>query len=91
MKQKFWTGDPKLGYAALGVWSFPANLKGCKEPVNLIERRGSIGGIQVRYFLALGMGKVAIVFTNRGNWEFGGVWQCSGFSYDCLNAALCID
>jgi len=59
--------------------------------VNLIARRGAIGGIQVRYFLAPRMGKVAIVFTNRGNWEFGEVWQGSGFSYDLLNATLCIN
>lgn len=24
-----WRGDPKLGYVALGVWSFPAPLTGC--------------------------------------------------------------
>ena len=59
--------------------------------MNLIERRGAIGGVQVRNFLAPGMGKVAIVFTNRGNVEFCGVWLGSGFSYDLLNATLCIN
>jgi CubicO group peptidase (beta-lactamase class C family) len=89
MKKQFWKGEPNLGYAALGVWSFPATLKGCKDPVDLVERRGAIGGVQVRNFLAPALGKALLVFTNRGDWEFGEVWQGNGFSYDLLNAALC--
>ncbi len=89
MKKQFWKGEPNLGYAALGVWSFPASLKGCKDAVELVERRGAIGGVQVRNFLAPQLGRALIVFTNRGDWEFGEVWQGKGFSHDLLNAALC--
>jgi CubicO group peptidase (beta-lactamase class C family) len=89
MKKQFWKGEPKLGYAALGVWSFPTSLKGCKDAVSLIERRGAIGGIQVRNFLAPQLGRALIVFTNLGDWDFGEVWQGNGFSYDLLNAAFC--
>lgn len=85
----FWKGEPKLGYAALGVWSFPASLKSCKEPVELIERRGAIGGIQVRNFLVPSKSRAVVVFTNHGNWEFGEVWQGKGFSHDLLDAVLC--
>jgi CubicO group peptidase (beta-lactamase class C family) len=88
-KKQFWKGEPNLGYAALGVWVFPATLKGCKDPVELIERRGAIGGVQVRNFLAPALGKALLVFTNRGEWAFGEVWQGKGFSYDLLTAALC--
>ncbi|MBC7625464.1 MAG: beta-lactamase family protein [Aeromicrobium sp.] len=88
-KKQFWKGEPNIGYAALGVWSFPATLKGCKEPVELIERRGAIGGVQVRNFLAPALGKVLLVLTNRGEWEFGEVWQGKGFSHDLLSATLC--
>lgn len=88
-KKQFWKGEPNLGYAALGVWSFPATIKGCKEPVELIERRGAIGGVQVRNFLAPALGRALVVFTNRGEWEFGEVWQGKGFSFDLLNAAFC--
>ena len=89
MKQQFWAGEPKLGYAALGVWSFPATLAGCKEPVDLIERRGEIGGVQVRNIIAPTLSRAVVVFTNRADWEFGEIWQGKGFSYDLLSAALC--
>jgi CubicO group peptidase (beta-lactamase class C family) len=89
MKREFWKGEPKLGYAALGVWSFPAPLKGCNEPVDLIERRGEIGGVQVRNIIAPKMRKAIVVFVNRADWEFGEIWQGSGFSHDLLSAALC--
>jgi D-alanyl-D-alanine carboxypeptidase len=89
MKRQFWKGEPKLGYAALGVWSFPAPLKGCKDPVDLIERRGEIGGVQVRNIIAPQMKKAIVVFVNRADWTFGEIWQGSGFSHDLLSAALC--
>jgi D-alanyl-D-alanine carboxypeptidase len=88
-KAQFWEGEPKLGYAALGVWSFPATLKGCSGPVQLIERRGGIGGVQVRNFLAPALGKVVVIFTNLAAWDFGEVWQGKGFSHEVLSAALC--
>jgi CubicO group peptidase (beta-lactamase class C family) len=89
MKRQFWAGNPKLGYVALGVWSFPARLKGCPDPVELIERRGEIGDIQVRNILAPKSSMAIVVFTNRGDWEFGEIWQGKGFSHDLLSAALC--
>jgi D-alanyl-D-alanine carboxypeptidase len=89
MKREFWKGDPKLGYAALGVWAFPAPLKGCKDPVDLIERRGEIGGVQVRNIIAPQLKKAVVVFVNRADWEFGEIWQGKGFSHDLLSAALC--
>jgi CubicO group peptidase (beta-lactamase class C family) len=91
MKAKFWAGDAKLGYAALGAWSFPATLNGCEQPVNLVERRGAIGGIQVRNILAPDKGRAVVVFTNRADWQFGEVWQGKGFSHELLSAALCGD
>jgi CubicO group peptidase (beta-lactamase class C family) len=84
-----WKGEAKYGYAGLGVWVFPATLKGCKEPVELIERRGAIGGVQVRNFLAPSRGRALVVFTNRGDWEFGEVWQGKGMSYEVLSAVMC--
>ena len=88
-KEQFWAGNPKLGYVALGVWSFPATLKGCKGAVELIERRGAISGIQVRNIIAPKLSRALVVFTNRGDWEFGEIWQGKGFSYELLSAALC--
>ncbi len=87
--ETMWKGEPKLGYAALGAWSFEVPLKNCTGDVALVERRGEIGGIQVRNILAPKLGRAVIVFTNSSAVEFGEIWQGSGFSYDVLSAALC--
>lgn len=84
-----WAGEPKWGYVALGAWGYPATLAGCARPVQLVERRGDVGGIQVRNILAPALGKAVIVFTNAADFEFGEVWQGRGFSHTLLSAALC--
>lgn len=86
---EMWRGDPRLGYAALGAWSFLAALRGCPEPVRLVERRGAIGGIQVRNVIAPERGRALIVFTNSAAVEFGEIWQGKGLSHELLSAALC--
>lgn len=91
VKAKFWTGDEKLGYAALGAWAFPAKLTGCSEPVKLVERRGSIGGVQVRNIIAPEKSRAVIAFTNRGDFEFGEIWQGKGFAHELVSAAVCGD
>ena len=84
-----WTGEPRWGYTALGAWAFPAKLTGCAKPTRLIERRGDVGGIQVRNILAPDAGLAFIVFTNNADFEFGEIWQGRGFSHDLLAADLC--
>lgn len=84
-----WEGDPKLGYVALGAWGFDATLRGCAQPVKLVERRGAIGGVQVRNILVPGHGLAIVIFTNDGNFDFGEIWQGNGFSHDVISAAVC--
>ena len=84
-----WDGQPELGFIALGQWSFGAELKGCPMPVRIVERRGAIGGVQVRNFILPDSDIVVIAFTNRDDFEFGEIWQGKGFSYDLLSAAAC--
>jgi CubicO group peptidase (beta-lactamase class C family) len=88
---EMWNGQPDLGYIALGQWVFEARLKDCAQPVRLVERRGSIGGVQVRNFIAPDRGVAIVVFADQaeGDFEFGEIWQGSGFSHDLLNTALC--
>ncbi len=83
-----WTGEPKLGYVALGVWSYTVPLKGCARPVRLVERRGDLG-VQVRNVLAPDLGRAVVVFTDDAGFDFGEVWQGRGATYELLSAAFC--
>jgi CubicO group peptidase (beta-lactamase class C family) len=86
---EMWRGDPKLGYAALGAWSFSAPLRGCAGPVTLVERRGHFGGVQVRNVVAPELGRAVAAFTNNGDLEFGEIWQGRGPTFELASAAFC--
>ena len=89
LRDMMWTGEPKLGYVALGAWAFEARLAGCKAPVKLLERRGDVGGVQVRNLIAPQSGASLVVFTNLAELDFGEIWQGRGLSYDLAAAAFC--
>ena len=84
-----WQGDAKLGFVALGAWSYTATLKHCSAPTALVERQGEIGGIRAVNVIAPDTGAALIAFSNTGATEWGQVWRGSGFLYDLLDAALC--
>ena len=84
-----WKGDPKLGYVALGVWSYTAKLSGCSGEVPLVERRGEIGGIEVRNLLAPSLGRALVVFADRSDLDFGEIWRAEGLSFLLASAAFC--
>jgi D-alanyl-D-alanine carboxypeptidase len=86
---EMWDGKPELGFIALGQWVFEASLKSCPKPVHIVERRGAIGGVQVRNFILPDQDMVVIAFTNRSEFEFGEIWQGSGFAHDLLDTAVC--
>ena len=88
-RAEMWDGQPKLGSIALGQWVFSASLKGCAKPVRIVERRGAIGGIEVRNFILPDSDVVVIAFADRAGFDFGEVWQGNGFSHDLLSAAAC--
>jgi D-alanyl-D-alanine carboxypeptidase len=84
-----WAGKPGNGFAALGQWAFRVNLRGCKDDVLLIERRGAIGGVQVRNYILPERNIVLIAMTNRDTIDFGELWQGSGLGHMLLSAAAC--
>jgi D-alanyl-D-alanine carboxypeptidase len=88
-RAEMWDGQPNLGFIALGQWAFGAELKGCPTPIRIIERRGAIGGVQVRNFILPDADVVVIAFTNRDDFDFGEIWQGKGFAFDLLSAAAC--
>lgn len=88
-RRALWQGEPRLGYVALGAWSFPATMRGCSANVALVERRGEIGGVQVRNLLAPELGAALIVFSNTAKTEFGEIWQGKGLAHELASAAFC--
>ena len=63
-------------------------LQGCAAPVKLVERRGSIGGVEIRNVIAPDLGLIVIAFADRPV-EFGEPWQGKGLTHDLLSAAFC--
>jgi D-alanyl-D-alanine carboxypeptidase len=86
---QMWAGDPAIGSAGFGVWSYTTAVAGCAAPVRVVERRGLIGGVALRNFLIPDAHLALILLTNRGSFDYGEVWQRRGFAYDMLAAALC--
>lgn len=86
---EMWKGEPKWGQAALGQWQYATTLAGCAAPTSIVERRGQIGGVQIRNFILPAMGKALVMFTQRGDFGFGEVWQNKGFAYRALSAVGC--
>jgi len=86
---EMWKGDPAIGMTALGAWSYTVALAGCPAPVSLVERRGAIGGIQIRNFFEPSAQTAVILLTNRAAVDFGEIWQAKGLSYDFLSTVLC--
>lgn len=90
-RDTLWAGDRAIGYAALGAWSYPATLAGCTGPMPLVERRGEIGGVQLRNVIAPTRDRAVIIAVNAPGIDFGEVWQGRGLLHDVLAAALCRD
>jgi D-alanyl-D-alanine carboxypeptidase len=87
--KEMWDGQAELGYIALGQWVFEAQPEGCAKPVRIVERRGAIGGVQVRNFMLPDMNRVAVAFSNNGSFDFGEIWQGQGFAHDYLSLVAC--
>ena len=90
-RDEMWRGEPTLGYTALGQWESVLPLEGCREPVRIIERRGSIGAFEARNFI-LPEQQIAIaimVEQTKQDLDFGEPWTKSGFRYDVLSVVAC--
>jgi CubicO group peptidase (beta-lactamase class C family) len=88
-RAKMWEGRPQYGYAALGQWAYDVKLRGCEASQRIIERRGAIGGVQVRNYILPERNIVLIAMTNRDKTDFGELWQNAGLGYELLSAAAC--
>lgn len=88
-RAEMWDGRPELGSIALGQWAYTAPLKGCPHPARIVERRGQIGGVEVRNFILPEWDVVVIAFSDHAGVDFGEVWQGEGVSHDLLAATIC--
>jgi D-alanyl-D-alanine carboxypeptidase len=84
-----WDGVPELGFVALGQWVFSAPLAGCAGPVRIVERRGAIGGVEIRNFMLPDLKIAVAAFSDSAPFDFGEIWQGRGFSYELLSTAAC--
>lgn len=91
LRDEMWTGDPAIGYTALGQWVFPVELPGCQTSQRLVERPGAILSVQGRNYILPERDMAVIVFTNRSESEFplGHIAFDNGFAFDLLSAAAC--
>lgn len=90
-RSALWTPESGGSAQALGQWVYAAPLKGCAEPVRIVQRDGDIQGVQTRNVILPDRDMAVILFTNRSSddFRFGDVWTGSGFLFDLLSAAAC--
>lgn len=88
-RAEMWKGDPAFGAAALGAEVSSAALDGCASLVTLVERRGAIGGVQVRNIIAPDKGRMLVLFSNDGAFDFGEIRRGEGWSHAFASAAFC--
>jgi hypothetical protein len=56
--------------------------------VKRVERRGEIGGIEVRNLIAPDIGRALVIFADRSDLEFGEIWQGRGLSFELASAGF---
>ncbi|MBV2130482.1 serine hydrolase domain-containing protein [Arsukibacterium indicum] len=89
LRQEFGRGTPELGYIALTVWGYHAQLNGCSTPVHIIERRGHLPGTKVLTLQAPELGRSMVLFSNRDETDWGWIWQQTGFSFNIASEVFC--
>ncbi len=85
-----WTGNERLGNAALGGWSYLARPKHCTEPLDVFERRSEVGGLRAVNLMVPSRRLALIAFSNTANTEWGQISAGSGLLHDLLDASLCV-
>jgi CubicO group peptidase (beta-lactamase class C family) len=84
-----WHGEPRYGNVAFGALAYAARLERCPAPVEIVERRGELGGVRAVNVLAPGRDLALVAFSNTAATDYGHVLQGSGLLHDLLDAALC--
>ncbi len=85
----FTSGDPGIGYVALGAWGYEATPAGCEQPLRLVERRGDIEGVKVLTVLDIDHDRSFAIFSNRAETDWGWIWASQGISAELASAVFC--
>jgi D-alanyl-D-alanine carboxypeptidase len=88
-RQQMWASASENGYYGFFQWIYPAPLAGCEKSVQIVERQGLIGGIELRNYLLPETGRALILFSRKRPTELGDPWEGRGFAYDLLGSVNC--
>lgn len=84
---EMFAGSPKLGFVALGSWSYKLKLADGKEH-RIVERQGGINGFSILNVIMPDDGISAIFLGNVETQTLFQTYAGKGLSYDVLNTAL---
>lgn len=84
-----WQSSRDNGFYGFQQWIFPAKLAGCGGEMQVVERQGLVGGIELRNYLLPATGQAVILFSRHRPSDYGDPWEGKGFAYDVLSAVAC--
>ena len=84
-----WQSSRDNGFYGFQQWIFPARLVGCPGEMQVVERQGLVGGIELRNYLLPATGQAVILFSRHRPSGYGDPWEGKGFAYDILSTVAC--
>lgn len=88
-RELMWQSSRDNGFYGFQQWIFPARLAGCADEMQVVERQGLVGGIELRNYLLPATGQAVILFSRHRPSDYGDPWEGKGFAYDVLSAVAC--
>lgn len=84
-----WQSSRENGFYGFQQWIFPARLAGCSGEMQIVERQGLVGGIELRNYLLPATGQAVILFSRHRPANYGDPWEGKGLAYDLLSRVAC--
>ena len=86
---QMWESSRDNGFYGFHQWIFPARLAGCARELQVVERQGLVGGIELRNYLLPETGQAVILLSRRRPVGYGDPWEGKGFTFDVLSKVAC--
>lgn len=84
-----WESSRENGFYGFFQWIFPARFAGCPREMQVVERQGLVGGIELRNYLIPETGQALILFSRHRPSDFGDPWEGKGLAFDLLSKVVC--